>query len=503
MHFKTIIFVAGIATGIIVGETINFGSEIAIASLILAVMQVGIYVVGRKRNAEGLALSLFVFLFSLGTFIGIFRVQFEREKEIFVCNTVCTFEAEIISSPETKDAYQTLVVHPVESGDDMYDVQLRVPLYPKFAIGDTINVSGKVSVPQIIYPHEGEQSFDYAAYLHTKQIGSESLFPKIELVDSEAHTVTQLLGRWKEDMVARTNNYVSAPASSLASGMLFGSSDMPKELSDTFRAAGLSHIIVLSGFNIAVVISFVLFVLAFVPLVVRIAIASVSVIAFVMMVGAEASVVRASLMAFVALLSTLMGRAYVARQALMLSLLAIILYEPQSLLHDVSLHLSFLATTGIVYLSDPIKDIVSRYLSKQSFVELVTTTLAAYFATLPYVCYTFGSVSPYALVANILALPLVPLAMLFSFSAVLFSYLSDAVARIFGFADTMLIDIILFFARSIEHLPFSRFAVSINAYEMIFLYASFLVLVYFIQRKTNNETYQTTKEGYLTDTISY
>jgi hypothetical protein len=131
MHFKTIIFVAGIATGIIVGETINFGSEIAIASLILAVMQVGIYVVGRKRNAEGIALSLFIFLFSLGTFIGIFRVQFEREKEAFVCATVCTFEAEIVSSPETKDAYQTLVVHPVELGDDTYDVQLRVPLVSK------------------------------------------------------------------------------------------------------------------------------------------------------------------------------------------------------------------------------------------------------------------------------------------------------------------------------------------------------------------------------------
>jgi len=66
-------------------------------------------------------------------------------------------------------------------------------------------------------------------------------------------------------------------------------------------------------------------------------------------------VIRATLMSFVGLLAMLLGRAYVAKQALILSLLAIVMYEPYALMHDVSLHLSFLATAGIVYLSEPLE----------------------------------------------------------------------------------------------------------------------------------------------------
>ena len=49
-----------------------------------------------------------------------------------------------------------------------------------------------------------------------------------------------------------------------------------KELTDTFRVAGLSHIVVLSGFNIAIIISFVILLLRVVPLFVRVLIASLS-----------------------------------------------------------------------------------------------------------------------------------------------------------------------------------------------------------------------------------
>jgi competence protein ComEC len=502
MHLKTIIFVVGIATGIIVGYGTQYASEIAIASVILAGTQIALYVIGRKRNVS-VALSFLIFLFACGIVVGTIRVQSEVEKSPYVCASSCTFDAQIISSPETKDAYQTLVVRAFEAQKNEYDVQLRVPLYPKFKIGEMIRVSGKVSVPNIMYPHNGEKSFDYATYLHTKQVGSESLFPKVEVIDSGAHTMSDILGRWKEDMVARINNYVSSPASMLAGGMLFGNSNMSKELADAFRVAGLSHIIVLSGFNIAIVISFVLFVLAFLPLALRIAVASISVIGFVMMVGAEASVLRAVCMAFVALLSTLLGRAYVARQALILSLFAIIMYEPSALLYDVSLHLSFLATAGIVYLSEPIKSIVQRYITRTSIAELFTTTLAAYISTLPYICFTFGRVSVYALIANMFALPLVPLAMLFSGMTVFFSYVSDTLAGAFGFADTLVVNIILFIARSIGHLPFATFAFSTSAFGAVALYALLLATLVYLSQKRNDETLETTHDGYLTGIIKY
>ncbi len=515
MHLKTIIFVLGVAAGITIGFVSPFATEMIVAAMALAMMQGIILLVSkfwkREQHVEDMLLPLYIFLFSFGIIAGALRVQFVEEKNPYVCESSCVFDATIISSPETKDTYQVFTVRPVDLPAQaevevaMYDVQIRAPLYPRFKIGETLRVEGKALLPSVIMPHNGEKSFDYVSYLHTKNIGSEMMFPSVEVVDSEAHSVQEYLGRWKEDLIARLGLYVSSPASTLASGMLFGDSSMSKELTQTFRTSGLSHIVVLSGFNIAIVITSILFVFMFVPLVMRIALASFFVVMFVMMVGGEASVMRATAMAFIGLLATLLGRAYVARQALIISFLAIILYEPQALRADASLHLSFLATAGIVYASGPLEKILQKYMKNKYMLSLFTTTLAAYFATLPYVMYTFGTVSLYALIANVLVLPLIPITMLLSFIVVCMSYL-PAQAGMFvlfvGFVDTFVSNIILFVARTVEALPFSNSSLSVSFTSMCSMYVGVSLLVIYLHNK-KNETMETTTEGYLTDIIKY
>ena len=500
--------------GIVVGEVSMFASEIVLGSIMLMMMQAGLYVWERKRKQASdvvdvtrlFSFSLITVLFCLGVSVGIIRAQLVEEKNSFVCESACTFYAKIISSPETKNDNQVFNVHGIESGDEVLDIQIRTPLYPNYEIGETLQLSGKVTVPDVLAPHGDRKSFDYTSYLFTKNVGSEMVYPHIEVVDDEAHTVTDVLGRWKENMIEKINLYISSPASSLASGMLFGNSSMSKELTQTFRVAGLSHIIVLSGFNIAVVITFVLFVLAFLPLLIRILLASCSVLLFVIMVGGEASVVRATLMAFIALLATLIGREYMAKQALIISLLLIVLYEPYSLLHDVSLHLSFLATMGIVYTSDPLLVLFKRYipqLSSEGFRSMIVTTLSAYLTTLPYIMYTFGAISMYALLANILVLSFVPLAMLISFLVVVLVYIFSPIAVIFGFIDSMIINMMIWVASIIEHFPFSYIMLTISFGTMCILYVIFALTLLYLLWKIKNETIDTYENGILTDIIKY
>ncbi len=506
-HAKTIILVVGVCVGIIVGELSGFASEIALFALSLSVVQTIVFslqlsvfrrntTVGRTSN-----IVLITILFCVGLFIGVIREQLVEQKNIFVCESVCTFNAKIVSSPESKDEYQIFRVNPSDSLETL-DVQVRAPLYPKYKIGEILKISGKVTIPKVIPPHSDKKSFDYAGYLLTRNVGSEIFYPHIEIVDSGSHTVTEYLGRWKEDLINKINTNVSAPASSLANGMLFGSAPASKELAQTFRTAGLSHIIVLSGFNIAIVIAGVLFVLTFLPLMLRITIASITVILFVMMVGAEASVVRATLMAFITLLATVLGRQYVAHQALIISFLAIIMYEPYSLLHDISLHLSFLATAGIIYLPK-LFDRVYENIKNNSLRELLVTTCCAYIATLPYIMYTFGTVSVYALIANILVLPLVPVAMLLSFLAILFSYAFDWLAGLFGFIDTILINIIIWIAQAIEYLPASTFPLTIALPTMSFMYGLIIFVTGYVIWKRKNETEITTEGNIITGLVRY
>lgn len=508
-HAKTIILVAGVCVGIIVGELSNFASEIAIASILLAITQVVLMLAYRRwliADSKSVA-SVFTILFCIGIFVGIIREQFVEQKNIFTCESICTFNAKIISSPEVKDDYQIFKVSAIDSSESLY-VQVRTPLYPKYKIGEMLKLSGKVTVPKIIPPHIDKKSpagaggFDYSSYLLTQNVGSEIFYPRIEIIDDEAHTITEYLGRWKEDLINKINTNVSTPASSLANGMLFGSSPSSRELTQTFRTAGLSHIIVLSGFNIAIVIAGVLFVLTFLPLMLRITVASISVVLFVMMVGAEASVLRATIMAFITLLAIVLGRQYVAHQALILSFFAIIMYEPYSLLHDVSLHLSFLATAGIVYLSQPF-NIVFENIKNKNLKELLITTSSAYFATLPYIMYTFGTVSSYALIANILVLPFVPVAMLISFLVVLFSYVSNVLSVVFGFIDSVLINIMIWIAQSIEYLPFSTFPLTISLKVMLLVYIFIMIGAMYLLWKRKNETKITTEGNIITGLIRY
>jgi competence protein ComEC len=179
------------------------------------------------------------------------------------------------------------------------------------------------------------------------------------------------------------------------------------------------------------------------------------------------------------------------------------LYEPNALLNDVSLHLSFLATAGIVYLMSPIRLFFKRYLSNIFLLELVATTIAAYFATLPYIMHVFGTVSVYGLGANILALPLVPLAMLVSFLTLVASYGSHTLALIFGFLDSLISNAIIWIAEAVEHLPFSHVDVSISGIFMIVLYGILTIAIIVSARIEDDETLVTTTDGSLSGIIKY
>lgn len=475
MHIKTLVASLGIVIGIWIGFFSTYATPIALVGILLVLVQGGFVLFEKKKNIRSLSFSLGTLLLCLGMFVGIVRVQLVEEKSVYTCESVCSIVATVVKTPEQKNLYQELIV----SIDDSHRyISVRTPLYPKYTIGDTLTLTGKILVPENTISHDGEKSFDYVSYLRVHNIGSTMFFPKVIVTDTTAHSISAVLGRVKTDMVTRMNMYVSAPESYLGSGMLFGEDGMSKELVQTFRTSGLSHIVVLSGFNIVIIISAIGVMFKFLPLLLRIIFSVGGVFLFVIATGGEASVIRATLMAFVALLATLVGRKYVARQALIISLVLIILYEPYALIADVSLHLSFLATAGIVYTTEVVQILLMKYRLSKSFAELTATTLSAYVATLPYVMYTFGTMSLYALIANIFVVPLVPLSMLLSFLVVVSSYIHETLGLIVGTMTSYLLHVIIFIADGISRLPFSSVGVTVSLFGMVCLYVVLFVSSY-------------------------
>jgi predicted membrane metal-binding protein len=121
--------------------------------------------------------------------------------------------------------------------------------------------------------------------------------------------------------------------------------------------------------------------------------------------------------------------------------------------------------------------------------------------------YTFGSVSLYSLIANIIILPLVPVIMFVTFLVILTAPFLPYVANLLGYIATLLGNTIIFVARFIESLPFSYISVSIHIETMVLMYVCAGLLFYFYVNRfsfvTKNETPITKDDEIISEIISY
>lgn len=494
MHIALLISTLSFLLGVLLASSVSSSTEIAISLLVIVGVQSVIFLLRRSMVAK------YTLLISSFLLFGILRFQFVNELPAYVCETQCEVTGRIVDAPDVKDAYQIFDIAITES--EALLVRVRAPLYPTYEAGDIVTMSGKIILPEIIYPHGSGKTFDYPLYLKNKKVGSEMYYPKVIEVTKSNNTFLSSLTSLRESFVTRIGNNMKGDEASLTAGMLLGNQNMSSEMLTTFRIAGLSHIVVLSGFNIAIVAAAILFLLSLLPLFLRAIVAALAVLLFVFMVGATPSVVRATLMTLVALSALLLGRQYIAKQALLLSLFVVSVYDPIVSLTDVSLHLSFLATAGILYLVPIIEKVLTR-LPKGVMKELLVTTLAAYIATLPYIMHVFGTVSLYAVIANLIVLPFVPIIMLLGFATLLSSYISSILALIIGYITTLPALIVIAIAKMIEGLPYAYISLTLGTFGMYLMYAFILLGGVYISFHRKNETLVTKNNEILSPVMSY
>ena len=190
-------------------------------------------------------------------------------------------------------------------------------------------------------------------------------------------------------------------------GMALGDTSLlPAELERDFRAAGLTHLMAVSGANLAVVLAAGLW-LAGAAGVGRRGLAVVGILLVVVLVVVtrwEPSVLRAGVMAGLVLLGVATGRGPGGRRALSLAVVVLLLADP-SLAGALGFQLSVVATAGVLWLgpatASALPDRVPERIRRG-----VGMTLGAQATAVPALALTFGSVSLAGLPANLLGLPL-------------------------------------------------------------------------------------------------
>lgn len=183
-------------------------------------------------------------------------------------------------------------------------------------------------------------------------------------------------------------------------------SSFPSDFYEALRVTGTLHVVVVSGYNISVLINTLARVLVFIPLKLRFALTALFITFFVLLVGPEAPVVRAAIMGTIALLGTVLGRQNDAIRALLASAMLMVIVSPEWAT-ELSFQLSFLATLGLIVVFPLLDRLVP---GKGMFLrEDLLTTLAAQVMVWPLIAYAFGQVSLLSPVVNTLVLWTTPI----------------------------------------------------------------------------------------------
>ena len=320
-----------------------------------------------------------------------------------------------VSSPSGTEQRAFLELSGEQPGDASWTVYAWLPRHPAVVPGDLLHVAG----PFQPIPHDGSGFADFLVARGAQGTLRARTMRLTGTQGSFSSAVEQF--RWGID--AAMSRAIPEPEAGLAAGILIGLRErVSREVADDFTTTGLTHVVAISGWNIALVAGIATALLRGLGLGrrPRSLLVMAAIIGYTILAGAEASVVRAAVMGGVVLLAREGGRPSGAAAALGVACWALLLFEP-GMISDIGLQLSLAATAGLLALGRPAETAVERLTRGRApgwFSETLGVSLAAQLATLPLILLHFGRLSLISPLANLLVAPVVPAAMLGAFVAV-------------------------------------------------------------------------------------
>ncbi|WP_341898333.1 ComEC/Rec2 family competence protein [Ferrovibrio terrae] len=276
-------------------------------------------------------------------------------------------------------------------------------------------------------------AFDFARHAWFRQIGAvgyaistAEALPADEVRDwKEAATLwlSALRQDWTRRITAQTEGAGGAIAAALMTGVR---GPIPDSVDAAFRDSGLAHILSISGLHLTIVAGLLFFLvralLALHPqLALRYPIkkwaalaALLGAIAYTLLSGAALPTLRALAMIALALLAVMLDRRAITLRAVAWAALLLLVLWPESLL-DPGFQMSFAAVTALVAAFEHLAPKLTRWRSQAGPLQIALlwfggTMAASFVAGLGsslFAAYHFNRVADYALIANLLAAPLV------------------------------------------------------------------------------------------------
>jgi competence protein ComEC len=394
-----------------------------------------------------------------------------------------TVNGVVVEAPDVRDRYVNLKVsvRHVQIAGEGNEVQglalVRTGRYPSYGYGDELEIEGKLKTPPEL------EDFSYKDYLARQGIHSMLDFPTITVVgEGHGDPLHRAIYSLKDHLQQTIARLLPEPSASLLTGILLGiETGIARSVLEDFNTTGTTHIIAISGFNIAIVGGAIGLLTRRLLGIYRAAVVSIFAIAlYTILVGADAAVVRAAIMGSIALIALIAGRQAYAVASLAAAALLMTLWNPL-VLWDVGFQLSFAATVGLILLVRPMEQGVRALLSRlqpeeraASIVRLLSdplfVTLGAQLAVWPITLYHFHRLSLVSPVTNFLIIPAQPAVMMVGGVATLLGALHPLLGQPVAWVAWLFLAYTIKVVESTAHFPIASTELSGFSAGIVLLY---------------------------------
>ena len=287
---------------------------------------------------------------------------------------------------------------------------------------------------------------------------------------------------WFADLVHRA---IAEPQASLGLGYLLGQRrTLPPELDQALVIAGLTHVVVASGYNLTILVRLARRLFVRVSKYMAVLAASAMTTAFIAVTGASPSMTRAGLVAGLSLAAWYYGRKFHPLVLLPFAAAITVAINPSYAWNDLGWQLSFAAFAGVMILAPLLQAYFFGDKKPGTIRQILGETVSASIVTLPILVYAFGQFSNVAIPANLLVLPLVPLAMLLTFAAGIGVLIVPPLAAVIGLPAQWLLTYMTATAQYLAGLPWAQTVIEIPVWAVWAAYGGIVALCLYLWRAT-------------------
>ncbi len=336
----------------------------------------------------------------------------------------------------------------------------------EIVFADVIN---KVNlVDGFLNPIVANDGIRYTAYLQSEQV---------EYIPVKLKPLTSFRIKLKNALI----DFMGLKYGNIAYGILTGNrSGIDSQTLSYFSAAGLGHILAVSGLHIGFLISAIMILMKKLSAKIKVPIAAAIMVLYAVFAGFSASVLRAAIMSSIGMITIINGQRSDLLNNLSLAFSVLLAFSPFALF-DAGFIMSFSAVFGIACFGNIFNRMLQKIRVPRFLASAISVSAAAQLGITPCLLFYFHSLPLYSVLANIVLMPLITLAFIsLIITSVITMLIGSEVVLIVPQTFLIMVDGSAKFAAS---LPLSQLTIFVGAAVFFLLPCYFLISGYFMLPK--------------------